>query len=92
MVCRKVWPTATIMLCLWHVRKAWAENLVQKINSLELRLEIHKGLADLIYSSDLLSGAEAVEHAVRKFEELKRKHTSAVAKDFFCILPETVDG
>ena len=27
-----MWPSAQIFLCLWHVRKAWAENAVKKIN------------------------------------------------------------
>jgi hypothetical protein len=39
------------MLCLWHVRKAWAENVVKKIPDPDLHVEVLKGLASLMYSS-----------------------------------------
>jgi hypothetical protein len=31
--CNNIWPRAKFFLCLWHVRKAWAENVVKKIGS-----------------------------------------------------------
>ena len=30
-MCRLVWPPAKIFLCLWHVRKAWAVNVMKKM-------------------------------------------------------------
>jgi hypothetical protein len=26
--CSNIWPRAKIFLCLWHVRKTWAENVI----------------------------------------------------------------
>ena len=34
-LCNVVWPNARIFLCLWHMRKAWAENAVKKITQIE---------------------------------------------------------
>jgi hypothetical protein len=40
------------MLCLWHVRKAWAKNVVRKIADLHLRVEVLKGIAPIMYTRD----------------------------------------
>ena len=68
-VCRKVWHGVPIMLCLWHVRKAWKENVVQKIKDETLRVQILKVVEDIMYSSDLIQGEAAVtrakEHYIR---------------------------
>jgi hypothetical protein len=69
--CRKVWPESKIMLCLWHVRKAWAENVVRKIVDSHLRVEVLKGIADIMYTRDGSKGANAVTRAEQKFKDLK---------------------
>jgi hypothetical protein len=59
------------MLCLWHVRKAWVENVVRKIADSHLRVEVLKGIADIMYTRDGSKGANAVTRAEQKFEDLK---------------------
>ena len=68
---RMVWPTTKLMLCLWHVRKAWAKNIVQKIKDPELRLQILKGIARVMYSTGQAIGATAVDQAKKKLKDLK---------------------
>jgi hypothetical protein len=48
-LCRVVWPGAKIFLCLWHVRKAWAENTVRKISTVEERAAVLQLLGDIMY-------------------------------------------
>jgi hypothetical protein len=59
------------MLCLWHVRKAWAENIVRKIADPSLRVAILKRIADIMYTQDKKKGWNVVTHAEEKFQELK---------------------
>jgi hypothetical protein len=42
-------PNAIIFLCLWHVRKAWAENAVKKINVVVERTTVLQLLGDVMY-------------------------------------------
>ena len=48
------------MLCLWHVRKVWKDNTVQKIKDETLRVQILKVVEDIMYSSDVIQGEAAV--------------------------------
>ena len=59
------------MLCLWHVWKAWAENVVQKIADPNLCVAVLKGIADMIYTRDGKKGQNAVAHAEQKFFDFK---------------------
>jgi hypothetical protein len=52
-----------IMLCLWHVCKCWAQNVVKKVPDPEIRVQILKGLEAFMYSADGMKGTNAVEHA-----------------------------
>jgi hypothetical protein len=65
------------MLCLWHVRKAWAENVVKKVLDPDMRISILKGLATLMYSQDGMKGQNAVEHAKQQYEELRLQFPEA---------------
>ena len=49
-----------ILLCLWHVRKAWLENAIQKIKANYLRTLVLQDCADLMYGNKLLEGEAAV--------------------------------
>jgi hypothetical protein len=66
------------MLCLWHVRKAWAENVVKKVPDPDIRVQILKGLASVMYSSDGRKGQNAVEYAKQGYEDLKLQFPQAV--------------
>jgi hypothetical protein len=59
------------MLCLWHVRKAWAENAVKKIFDPILRVEVLKGIAQVMYTTDGSKDNNAVAQAQQKFDNLK---------------------
>jgi hypothetical protein len=59
------------MLCVWHVWKAWAENVVRKIPDPNLRVHVLKGIADIMYTRDGKKEQNAVSHAEQKFLELK---------------------
>jgi hypothetical protein len=48
------------MLCVWHVRKAWKENVVQKIKNESLRVSVLKAVEEIMYSTDLIQGDVAV--------------------------------
>jgi hypothetical protein len=67
-----------IMLCLWHIRKYWAENVVKKVPDPEVRVEILKGLAALMYSADGMKDQNAVEHAKQAYEDLRLQFPHAV--------------
>lgn len=66
------------MLCLWHVRKSWAENVVKKIPNQDMRIHILKGLASLMYSEDGMMGQNVVEHAKQKYDDLKTEFLNAM--------------
>ena len=44
-----VWPHAKIFSCLWHVRKAWVENVVKKIACAAKRIIVLQMLSDIMY-------------------------------------------
>jgi len=51
-----VWPGFHIFVCLWHIQKAWAKNVMKKIIGQETRCEILKDLGNIIYNKDSLVG------------------------------------
>ena len=59
------------MFCLWHIRKAWKDNTVQKIKDPILRVQILKVVADIMYSSDLIQGEAAVTRAKLKITGMR---------------------
>jgi hypothetical protein len=44
-----VWPQAKKKLCLWRVRKVWAENAVKKISCAAERTIVLQMLGDIMY-------------------------------------------
>jgi hypothetical protein len=69
------------MLCLWHVRKAWTENVVRKISDPILRVEVLKGIAQVMYTTDGNKGNNTVAQAQQKFDDLKLQFPQAL--EFF---------
>ena len=78
------------MLCLWHVRKAWKENAVQKIKDESLRVQVLKAVEEIMYSPDLADGDIAVERARQKIAGLREKFPAAEA--FVSYFEETWSG
>ena len=78
------------MLCLWHVRKAWKENAVQKIKDETLRVQVLKAVEEIMYSSDLIQGEAAVIRAKQKIAGLR--HTFPEAEGFVSYFEDTWTG
>ena len=54
------------MLCLWHVKKTWKNNAVQKIKDLILRIQILKVVEEIMYFNDLIRGEAVMTRAKLK--------------------------
>ena len=78
------------MLCLWHVRKAWKEDAVQKIKDETLRVHVLKAVEEIMYSSDLIQGEGAVIRAKQKINGIR--HTFPAAEGFVSYFEETWSG
>ena len=50
-MCRLVWPDAKILLCLWHVRKAWAKNAINKIPTHADSAAVLQMVGDIMYGN-----------------------------------------
>lgn len=48
-----------ILLCVWHVRRAWIKNLLKKCYNVEVQQEMFKYLSWILYSSR--SGPNSVD-------------------------------
>jgi hypothetical protein len=59
------------MLCLWHVRKAWTENVVRKISDPNLRVAVLKDIADMMYTRDGKKRQNVVAYIEQKFLDFK---------------------
>lgn len=73
----KVWGNSTICLCLWHVRKAWAENAIKKIVSPGVRAAILHELGNIMYDKSGVVGDDAVEWAKLRFMQMEGKYSHA---------------
>lgn len=78
------------MLCLWHVRKAWKENAVQKIKDESLRVSVLKAVEEIMYSTDLIQGEVAVLRAKQKIAGLRQRFPCAGG--FISYFEETWSG
>jgi hypothetical protein len=47
--CSNIWSRAKVFLCLWPVRKAWAENVVKNIRFAEERAKVLCALGRIMY-------------------------------------------
>ena len=64
------------MLCLWHVRKAWIENDVQKIKDESLRVSVLKVVEEIMYSTNVIQGNVAILRAKQKIGGLRQRFPS----------------
>lgn len=69
-MCRIVWPGAKIFLCLWHVRKAWAENAVRKISSGVERVAVLQLLGDIMYGNGCGVDEDPVDWALSQLDTI----------------------
>ena len=76
---RLVWPDAKIFLCLWHVRKAWAENVVKKISTVGERATVLQMVGDIMYGkgSDIDDGP--VDWALQQLDKITNTRPRSTA-------------
>ncbi|KAG0571816.1 hypothetical protein KC19_VG045200 [Ceratodon purpureus] len=85
-----VWPRVPIMLSLWHVQKAWKENVLQKIKDETLQVAVFKAIEEIMYSTDLIEGDSAVVRAQQKIRDLRQRFPAA--DGFISYFKETWSG
>ena len=71
-VCRVVWPGAKIFLCLWHVRKAWAENAVRKIACAVERVAVLQLVGDIMYGTGCAVDDDPIDWATSQLDLITR--------------------
>ena len=74
-----IWPEAKIFLCLWHVRKAWAENAVKKIPTVVERATVLQMLGDIMYGSGCHVDEDPIRWALRRLDTIMNTGPHAVA-------------
>lgn len=47
---RDVFPGVPILLCIWHVRKAWSKNLISKVTCPFSRAQLNRELDEIMYA------------------------------------------
>lgn len=65
-----VWPHARILLCLWHVRKAWAGNAMKKITQIEERATVLKFMGVIMYGKGLHLDDDQVNWALQQLDNI----------------------
>ena len=67
-MCRLVWPDAKIFLCLWHVRKAWAENAIKKIPIHAERAAVLQMVGDIMYGNGCGVDDDPIHWALKQLD------------------------
>jgi len=63
----------TILLCVWHVRRAWLKNVGNKVKGRENKIHIFRALGEIMHScQDDGSVQQAVARFLGKFSEHKK--------------------
>jgi hypothetical protein len=65
-----VWPEARIFLCLWHVRKAWAENAIKKISTVGERATVLQMVGDIMYGKGMGINEDPVDWALQQLDRI----------------------
>ena len=65
-----VWSDAKIFLCLWHVKKAWAENVVKQISSVGECTVVLQMLGDIMYGKCCNVGDDPIDWAVDQIDNI----------------------
>ena len=79
-VCRIVWPRSVILLCVWHVRRAWQKKACAKITSPALRAAVLEDMGSVMYDREGPRGPDAEPWAMLKLKHLSKKYP--LATDF----------
>ena len=74
-----IWPEAKIFLCLWHVRKNWAENAVKKIPAVTERAIVLQKLGEIMYGIGCTVWDDPVTWAVQQLDILTYTRPRAVS-------------
>ena len=86
MIHRIVWPRSIVLLCLWHVRRAWQKQSCAKITSLALRATVLEEMGSVMYDREGPRGADAKPWAMLKILNLMKKYP--LATDFWHYVEE----
>ena len=73
---RELWPRSRILLCFWHVKKAWAENAKTKISRIEDRAQTLKEVGDIMYGKGFVPGMDPVEWANKELDKIAERRPS----------------
>lgn len=74
-----VWPQSKIFLCLWHVRKAWAENAVKKISNAAERTTVLQMLGDIMYGKGCNVDDDPVDWALSQLDSISNSRPLATS-------------
>ena len=74
-----VWPHTKIFLCLWHVKKAWADNAMKKISSVGERTIVFQMLGDIIYKKCCNVVDDPIDWALEQLDKISNTHPLATA-------------
>ena len=85
-LCRTVWPQSLVLLCLWHVRRAWQKQSCAKISSLALRAMVLQEMGSIMYNREGPRGADVEPWAMLRIMLLAKKYP--VAAEFWRYVEE----
>ena len=77
-MCRTVWPRSVVLLCLWHVRRAWQKQSCAKISSPALHVVVLQEMGSVMYDRDGPRGLDAEPWAMLKIMHLSKKYPLAM--------------
>ena len=74
-----VWPQAKISLCLWHVRKSWAENAIKKISNAAKHTTVLQMLGDIMYGKGCNVDDDPIDWALDQLDNISNTRPLASA-------------
>ena len=77
-MCRTVWLRSLVLLCLWHVRRAWQKQSCAKISSPALRAVVLQEMGSVMYDREGPRGLDAKPWAMLKIMHLTKKYPLAM--------------
>lgn len=68
-ICREVFQ-CRVLLCIWHVRRSWIRNLLNKCSNLDVQREMFKQLGKVLYCRRIgLGFADAIGQFKQRFAD-----------------------
>ena len=87
---------SSILLCVWHVRRAWMKNVLSKVSGKGKRVSIFHAIGEIMHScKDDISVQKAVEKILEEFQDEEKflayfKTTwlgnNKICKNFFVVV------